>query len=112
MVGADWGQDQRRLGVWQAENAVPRVFYTHYAGHPEGWGVRFEAPPCTATEGVYALHAVEVHRPRFIAEGCLAWLTAEPPDDRLGYSIYLYTVDAAAAARLAARADRRPFWTR
>jgi hypothetical protein len=54
-----------------------------------------------------------VHRPRRIDEGCLDWLTAEPPDARLGFSIYLYTVDEARLARLAAeRADpgHTPFW--
>lgn len=35
--------------------------------------------------------------------GCLDWLTVEPPDERLGWSIYLYRVDAARIARLAAK---------
>jgi hypothetical protein len=35
----------------------------------------------------------------------------EPPDDRLGYSIYLYVVDRARLARLADERGRiTPFW--
>ena len=52
-----------------------------------------------------------MHRPRRIDEGCLDWLTVEPPDDRLGYSIYLYTVDEGRAARLMSERGRvTPFW--
>jgi hypothetical protein len=59
---------------------------------------------------VFALHAVEVHRPWRIGRGCLDWLTVEPPDERLGHSIYVYRVDAARLARLAAmRGTATPF---
>jgi hypothetical protein len=77
------------------------------------WGVVGEPVPCEPTEGVYALHAVEVHRPRFaLAPGCVDWLTVEPPDERIGYSIYVYRVDAARVARLAERrrAGGEVFW--
>lgn len=111
VVGDDWGQDQRRLVEWQRTNAAGRIFYTPYSAHPDRWGLDFASPPCVATPGRYALQAVEVHRPRRIDEGCLDWLTVEPPDDRLGYSIYLYTVDEARVARLVSERGRvTPFW--
>jgi hypothetical protein len=100
----DWGQDKRRLAAWQREHGVPRLFYAPYGPNAPEWGVVGDPVPCEPTAGVYALHAVEVHRPRFaLAPGCVDWLTLEPPDERIGYSIYVYRVDAARLARLANR---------
>jgi hypothetical protein len=109
--GDDWGQDQRRLGVWQQEQRPWRLYYTYYNGDPRKWGVTYEEPPCSPQPGYYALHAVEVHRPKRIAAGCLDWLTQEPPDARLGYSIYLYQVNRERIARLEReRRTQAPFW--
>jgi hypothetical protein len=112
VVGDDWGQDQRRLAEWQRENRPWRLYYTFYSGKPRHWGVNFEQPPCAPKIGFYALQAVEVHRPKRIGRGCLDWLTVEPPDARLGYSIYLYAVSKERIRRLAAERGRgRPFWS-
>ena len=109
--GDDWGQDKRRLGQWQQDNAVPMLYYARNGGNPELWGIRSEPVPCVPKKGVYALHAEEVHRHGFVQAGCLDWLTLEPPDDRLGYSIYLYVVDKERLRRLASGcASPRPFW--
>jgi hypothetical protein len=54
---------------------------------------------------------VEVHRPRRIDEGCLDWLTVEPPDERIAYSIYIYYVNKERLDRLVAeRGKVKPFW--
>lgn len=111
VVGDDWGQDQRRLGEWMRERQVAGVFYTYYCGIPQMWGINYRPPSCTPRRGTYALQAVEVHRPRHIEVGCLDWLTVEPPDERLGYSIYIYYVNKERLDRLAAaRNTDRPFW--
>jgi hypothetical protein len=111
IVGDDWGQDQRRLGEWQRTRRPWRLFYTFYNGDPQHWTVTFLKPPCQPEPGFYALHAVEVHRPKRIARGCLDWLTVEPPDARLGHSIYLYQVTRARIERLLALRGRvTPFW--
>jgi hypothetical protein len=63
--------------------------------------------------GVYALHAIQVHRPVLerLSPGCADWLTAEPPDERIGYSIDIYRVDAARLARLREKHNTpTPFW--
>jgi hypothetical protein len=109
--GDDWGQDQRRLGEWQRANRPWRLFYTYYNGDPPHWGIAAETPPCQPQPGFYALHAVEVHRPKRLPAGCLDWLTVEPPDARLGYSIYLYQVTRARIDRLQGERDlRKAFW--
>lgn len=109
--GDDWGQDQRRLGEWQRVNRPWRLFYTYYNGDPGHWGVIYQEPPCEPQPGHYALHAVEVHRPKRMAPGCLDWLTVEAPDMRLGYSIYLYQVNKPRIERLKQeRLGARPFW--
>jgi hypothetical protein len=109
--GDDWGQDQRRLGEWQRTTHPWRLFYTYYNGDPAHWGIVYEEPPCAPQPGYYALHAVEVHRPKRTAPGCLDWLTVESPDARLGYSIYLYQVNKARIERLvASRETTKPFW--
>ena len=111
ILSDDWGQDQRRLGEWIRDHGLPGVFYTYYAGMPRKWGVEYRPPPCTPRRGTYALHAVEVHRPRRIEPGCLDWLTVEPPDERIGYSIYIYQVNKERLERLVAERDTpRPFW--
>jgi hypothetical protein len=111
ILSDDWGQDQRRLGEWMREQDLPGVFYTYYAGMPRKWGVEYEPAPCTPRPGTYALHAVEVHRPRRMEAGCLDWLTVEPPDERIGYSIYIYRVNRDRLERLARqRATASPFW--
>ncbi len=111
VTGDDWGQDQRRLGEWQAVTHPPTLYYTFYSGDPAHWGITYTAPPCTPAPGHYALHAVEVHRPKRIAPGCLDWLTVEPPDARLGHSIYIYQVTRARIARLIAeRGTIKPFF--
>lgn len=107
----DWGQDKRRLALWQRQHGVPRLFYAGYGPHAEEWGIVADPVPCTPTVGVYALHAVEVHRPQFsLRPGCIDWLTVEPPDERVGYSIYLYSVDQARIERLRARTAAPVFW--
>jgi hypothetical protein len=109
--GDDWGQDQRRLAAWQAETRPWRLYYTYYNGNPRHWGVSYEDTPCEPRPGYYALQAIEVHRPKRLPEGCLDWLTVEPPDARLGWSIYLYQVNRERIARLAAeRGSATPFW--
>jgi hypothetical protein len=109
--GDDWGQDQRRLGEWQGRERPWQLFYTYYNGVPHYWGISAQAPPCEPRPGHYALHAIEVHRPKRLPRGCLDWLTVEPPDERFGYSIYHYLVTRSRIERLVReRTTIEPFW--
>ena len=107
----DWGQDKRQLAEWQRRNGVTRLYYAAYGPNAEQWGIVYDPVPCEPTPGVYALHAVEVHRPRFsLRPGCIDWLTVEAPDERIGYSIYIYVVDEERIKRLKERPAREVFW--
>jgi len=110
VIGDSSGQDQKRLADWQAAQGLSSIYYTRYSGRPEYWGIAYSAPPCRPQSGVYALEAIEVHRPRRIEAGCLDWLTVEPPDERIGYSIYVYRVDRERAQRLREVKEPVPFW--
>jgi dolichyl-phosphate-mannose-protein mannosyltransferase len=109
--GDDWGQDQLRLAEWQQEKGIPGIFYSPFPDNPAAWGIRFREAPCTPRTGVFALHAAEVHRPKRSETGCYDWLTVDPPDERIGYSIYVYFVDRTRLARLQASRDAaQPFF--
>jgi hypothetical protein len=109
--GDDWGQDQRNLAEFLKSRGPWRLYYTFYNGNPGRWGLAWEQAPCQPTPGYYALHAVEVHRPKRMQAGCLDWLTLEPPDARIGYSIYFYQVTRARIERLdQERGKLTPFW--
>ena len=106
----DWGQDKKRLAEWQRREGIDELFYTKFGDNGPVWGVVYFAPPCEPTPGVYALQAFPVHVP-YANEGCVDWLTLEPPDQRIGYSIYIYRVDESRIERLAQKraAGAAPF---
>jgi hypothetical protein len=111
IYGDDWGQDQRRLGEWQARNQIPIIYYAKYHGRPDAWGINATDVPCTPRKGVFALHAEEIYRHAAYRAGCLDWLTVEPPDERIGYSIYIYVVDKRRLERLKELRDSaKPFF--
>jgi hypothetical protein len=111
IYGDDWGQDQRRLGEWQARNQIPLIYYAKYHGRPEAWGISAKEVPCTPRKGVFALQAEEIYRHGAYPAGCLDWLTVEAPDERIGYSIYIYVVDKVRLERLKRlRYSNRPFF--
>ena len=55
LAGDAIGQDQKRLGEWQARQGLGFIYYTWYNGKPEIWGVAYADPPCRSRAGVYAL---------------------------------------------------------
>ena len=113
----DWGQDKRLVGVWQKEHGLATIYYSGHGRGDDGWGIVAEPLPCGPHVGVFAIHAAFLHMQKhplwgWPEPGCLDWLTIEPPDERLGWSIYIYRVDEARIARLAdeARAGKPPWW--
>lgn len=107
----DIGQDKRRLALWQQERGIPEVYYLPYGGHSARlWGLVYRQPTqCRPLPGVYTLNAGVLHKPHPAMRGCLDWLTKEAPDERIGYSIYVYYVDEQRIRRLANFGDKEPF---
>ncbi len=109
--GDDWGQDQRNLAEFMKTQKPWRLYYTFYNGNPGRWGLAWEHAPCEPMSGYYAIHAIVLHRPKRTPSECLNWLTIEPPDARIGYSIYFYQVTKARIERLEKeRGKLKPFW--
>ncbi len=109
--GDDWGQDQLNLAKFMKTQRPWRLYYTFYNGNPGRWGLAWEQAPCQPMPGYYALQAVMLHRPKRMPPGCLDWLTIEPPDARIGYSIYFYQVTKDRIERLAREQGKlKPFW--
>lgn len=108
----DWGQDKKRLADWIAAHPGGPLYYYSLTESYARWGL-VEAPyPCRPTPGTYAVHAKLLFFPgpwmlRVMKPTCLNWLVQEPPDERLGWSIYVWRVDEARAQRLAQGVEGR-----
>jgi hypothetical protein len=106
----DWGQDLFRLQDWMAENGVERVnlswfgsadpayydlSYDPLPGLPRHfdlwWDVPFDAadPP----PGIYAISVSNLWELPLEDKVVFPWFRARQPDDRVGYSIFIYRVD-------------------
>jgi hypothetical protein len=109
----DWGQDLLRLKAWMAENEVESVnlgwFGTAdpaYYDIPHNplpglgrdrffrlwWATPFD--PAAPEPGIYAISASNLWEPPLREEEkrVYAWFRQREPDDRVGYSIFIYDV--------------------
>jgi hypothetical protein len=114
IVRDDNAQDRRALGLWQQANQIDTVYQIRMdvpGARDSAWGINAKQAPCEPTPGVYALSAHTIFLPGTVYAGCLDWLTVEPPDERINYSILVWKVDEARIARLkAARGKVIPFY--
>ncbi|MBI4168981.1 MAG: hypothetical protein HY510_03490, partial [Acidobacteria bacterium] len=101
----DWGQDLKRLALYQREKDLPEVILAYWGqGRPEyyaaRYGVRYVpwtpamARAATPPPGVYAVsvnHLVNLKLGvQYGDDPNLDWLERFRPADRVGYSIYIY----------------------
>lgn len=95
VIGDDWGQDTRNLGLWMEENAVEHVYYDYYGtGDPEKWGVNSTptfARPRTfnPVQGWVAVHVTVLAR----FPQNYTWLKDAKPVATIGHTILLYHLD-------------------
>jgi hypothetical protein len=102
--GADWCQDKKLLADWQRRTGVGTIHYLGCGAPAAVWGVDARDLSCGDTEpGVYAIHAVELLRPRFHAAWCFQGLREETPDVTLGGTIHVYRLDRERLRRVLAR---------
>jgi hypothetical protein len=92
--GDDWGQGDADLVRWLQTRE-----YTSLAYLPDGWGgmvlsragIGFSAPPCEDTGALVAAHINRLMSPMSLEEArCHTWMRWRPPDQKIGYSIFLY----------------------
>ena len=107
----DWGQDLFRLQDWMAENEVTSVKLGWFgSARPEYYGIAYEPlpglpynlhlfwdppfDPAAPPPGIYALSASILWEAPLQEKGVFAWFREREPDDRIGYSIFIYEVPA------------------
>ena len=92
--GDDWGQGDADLKRWLYEHRVSSLAYL-----PNGWGgailnranIQYSPPPCTDTGELVAVHITQLMLPMTVDKvNCYAWMRLREPDEKIGYSIFLY----------------------
>ncbi|NJN54905.1 MAG: hypothetical protein HC804_09200 [Anaerolineae bacterium] len=107
----DWGQDLRRLQLWMAENEVGSVKLGWFGtAVPAYYGLQYEAmpgfplpefyslwstppfDPAQPEPGIYAISTSSLWESHWGQKSIYPWFRTREPDDRVGYSIWIYEV--------------------
>jgi len=98
--GDDYGQGGSDLLRWLQARNIDRLAYL-----PNGWGgtqlsragISYTPPPCSDTGELVAVHAGRLLTPENLAESmCFDWMRLRQPDQKIGYSIFIYNAGNAA----------------
>lgn len=104
--GDDWGQGASDLTKWLKDRHISELAFTAL-----GWssielrmgGIKIKPVPCHDTGELVAIHVRRLMRTPLVAEmQCHAWMRLRPPDEKIGYSIFLYN------SRNATQQDAKP----
>ena len=107
----DWGQDMEGLRDWMEREKVERVRLAWFGtARPEYYGVSYDLLPgvpygfllwtdppfdrANPEPGVYAISVSNLAGAVLPDPDLYAWFRARPPDDRIGYSVFIYRVPA------------------
>lgn len=105
----DWGQDLKGLRVWMAQEGVDRVRLSWFgSAYPEAYGIAYdmlpgvpngfslwENPPfdrARPAPGYYVISVTNLVGAVFPDHDLYAWFRTRPPDDKIGYSLFVYRV--------------------
>jgi hypothetical protein len=106
----DWGQDLKLLKAWMAREGVESVRLGWFgSARPDAYGIThdllpglphgfvlWQEPPFSRDDpepGVYAISVTNLVGVLFPDHDLYAWFRARPPDERIGYSVFVYRVD-------------------
>lgn len=106
----DWGQDLIRLKQWMEENEIEEVKLAWYGtAVPDYYGIDYEPlpgmplhfelwadPPFNPSNpgpGIYAISATMLWELPSEEKETFAWFRAREPDERIGYSLFIYRVE-------------------
>lgn len=91
----DLGQDGKGLLLWLNKHRIKRIPFGGF-----GWsgtiltlgGIQLTSPPCKDTGELVAIHASRLLMAYSSAEEaqCYTWMRLRQPDEKIGYSIFLY----------------------
>ena len=107
----DWGQDLGNLKAWMDENGVNRLWLSYFGeGRPDYYGIRYTGLdswpprlmdpaarpfyPHDPAPGLYAISATTLQGVHFANQEQFAWFRAREPLAKVGYSIFIYEVEA------------------
>jgi hypothetical protein len=105
----DWGQDMKGLREWMERDQVERVRLAWFGtARPEYYGVSYDLLPgvpygfllwidppfdrANPEPGVYAISVSNLAGAVLPDPDLYAWFRARPPDERIGYSVFIYRV--------------------
>lgn len=108
----DWGQDLSALGPWMEARGIDRIWLSYFGeARPEYYGIAYDGldsfpprlmnpsarpfVPSDPAPGWYAISVTNLQGVHFRDHDQFRWFRERPPDDKLGYSIFLYEVPAA-----------------
>ncbi len=105
----DWGQNLWQLRDWMAEEGEGHVYYAHYSpARPQVYGINanFLPPdpravmftPWQPAPGLYAIGATVLQGPYAPDVNTYAWFRGHEPTAQLGNALFVYRVEATAAA--------------
>jgi 4-amino-4-deoxy-L-arabinose transferase-like glycosyltransferase len=107
----DWGQDLIGLQRWMERESVDRVKLSWFgSAPPESYGIEHELlpglphgfalwqnppfDPSAPEPGVYAISVTNLVGVVLPDHDLYAWFLERPPDDRIGYSVFIYRISA------------------
>ncbi len=92
--GNDWAQGGSELRKWLQDRKITSVAFIHH-----GWnaailnraGITVTQPPCNDTGELVVAQIRQLLAPVTVDEvNCYAWMRLREPDEKIGYSIFLY----------------------
>lgn len=105
----DWGQDLKRLKSWMDENELDDIKLAWFGtADPDYYGINYEPLPGLPRHfdlwwdvpfdsedpepGIYAISASNLWELPLTDKYVFSWFREREPDDRVGYSIFIYRV--------------------
>lgn len=107
----DWGQDLLRLKAWVAENEVEKLKLGWFGtADPDYYGLDYDPLPgsprqpfygqwteppfdtASPASGTYAISVSSLWELPLAEKNVYPWFRAREPDDRIGYSIFIYKI--------------------
>jgi 4-amino-4-deoxy-L-arabinose transferase-like glycosyltransferase len=107
----DWGQDLKELRNWMESEEIEHIRLSWFgSARPEAYGISYDLLPGVPhgffthsdpafnreqpEPGVYVISVTNLVGAIFPDHDLFAWFRARPPDDRVGYSLFIYRVSA------------------